>query len=939
MPAGVPPLFVAMAEGPTKYSMKGNSPLTLFSPVPELPMAAAEEEPSDTNRGAGRGWLSSAVQSIAQLLSRSSSPSAGSPPKGADAGRPEDKAPRPAIVLIPMNFDKQRRPPQVSVDKRWNRAGQMTISVGSSPRVAAALLTARDGHVFVSRSGDAMPIKLNNEVLPVGLDVPIADGDCVSVENAEFMVTNPDGQLSPMESTDQKFSNVVIEGARHIRTALPVKIVDGVEGTTTFDGIEGVVIVNNERDRTFNIVDTRAPKQEWSRNDPNTIIFDLTSPLKVNGQRLRQNQTMHLEHGFIIDVDSYLAVVRFDSLLLKRLPAWAKRLLMFHAERGDPWGMIRTLRQTPYGARLADDIGDVLSSKRSLVHLPEAFGIRRGVKDFMAKELEEWKDIDTSSIRTTHSLEGPLLYPLEREFFTKQNAIILMMKLTEADDLESMAQAVENSNIEYIESTSKDTIVARIRAIDRNDGGNVASLPVIVRQRVADLLEARGTFVERGRIDVTPRPDASRRTTDVATWLDERKSDIYRMIEQRPSYRNSHRDYSACELQELVYQVLERGKFIVILPRSEEMGGIRQRVQALMEETIAKAQNIYPQEMRLGRNPFSGERVHSNDMPARFRLATMLINRDSGRPIFGAQSEVENRRLTNIMQRAFGEHFSGYFDVQSRLRRALDGGNIGDWRTMTKLLSTAGPDEKALLLETYFGNSQHRDMTSLEHAFRIAALFGRSGVYREVGVTFQIHDGTIYPSLTLGDMNSVSPEDSNRFFALHTHPEMYLNENGERMGHDHDLNIEENHTMYFDPVAATISRRTYNVLFSRVDVDVFIESAIFYRSHARGARSMIYDPDTNTFTEWLFHPCGGAQMQIRMDGDRPTEIVIRFATDGSKGNTDTSYREHRQKLRKFVDENWSRWSDRPIDIRFEHLGSYDHLLRTIPFPLEPPQTP
>lgn len=825
---------------------------------------------------------------------------------------------------------------------RWAELAESLSSLEHG-RIEEPIFISRDGHAYVVNRGDRNPMLLNDEVLPVGVEIPLLPGDRVSIGGHFYIVKNSDGSVPALEASGEKSSNIVVEGAHLMRGDLQESFVDGVEKTKELKGIDGIEIVRDDEGVLW-IVDRRPRDPLWDdrliegEEEGYARRISLTTPLHVNDAKVEANRPFHLQHGDVIKVDYTRGIVRLDALLFKRMPAWTRRVVEHLSLRGDVPAMAKALSETPYGIRLSDDIRDVLAAKRPLVALPEIYGVRDGVIRFMARKIDEWKALGIN-VGGMHPIMPDIRSPIEVEFWTYQETVRLRKGIDEAKDLEGLAAVVAGTRLERIEYRKAHLVADRILEIGRQGGGDVQSLPRVVRQRVRDLLdEGIGTGLSglEARSGGVGRKDRSSvRVTRLMRGLDDEKFALYEEVESGEPYKNTHKVYTPREMRELVYQVLERGKFVEILPRGKGIQGVRERILAFMGRTVGRAEGIYPKEMALCRNPFNGEPVDREDVPARYRLAMMLLNRDAGRPIFGSPTDAETEKLIGTLNPLFSDRFTRYSDIQKRLRKALEEGDRSDWRGVEKFLSSARAEEKASVLEAYFGNSQHRDVKSLELAFRIASLFGHLGVYREVGVTIEVRDGHIYPSLTLGDMNSVSPEESNRYFVLHTHPEMYVNSRGEVMGRiDRGDDHLDGATVALDASRVHVKRSTRNIMFSRKDIDSIMRSAARYAQWVK-IPSLIFDPVAQIFKEWVLHPFGGSQMLVKMDGVRPSEIVIRYALNESRAILNEKYRDQIAKLEKYVEENWHRWGNEPIAIRFERFGSYDEFLRTIPFSLKP----
>ena len=262
---------------------------------------------------------------------------------------------------------------------------------------------------------------------------------------------------------------------------------------------------------------------------------------------------------------------------------------------------------------------------------------------------------------------------------------------------------------------------------------------------------------------------------------------------------------------------------------------------------------------------------------------------------FGTPSPKERQTFIELIRNHLDSHLpDDFFRAKLVLRRHLDEGLA----PAAQMLESLTPEDKAVLLENYFGDSRQRDLIPAA-AFRVAMILGRAGMYREMGVTFHVDESRFRAVLSLGELGQVASEAKREFFLLHTHSEGYqpivpsgaFSEGGQR-------------TVAMKP--ETKSLETRHVLPSQEDLRVYLAQAKEY-FHLGGtikfAYSPFYDLKNQIFRTWIGGPMGLAEIQIHLsERGQASRVQIRFSLSPAGKAGDWSYRQQREDLEKFSRE-------------------------------------
>lgn len=457
----------------------------------------------------------------------------------------------------------------------------------------------------------------------------------------------------------------------------------------------------------------------------------------------------------------------------------------------------------------------------------------------------------------------------EQRFHVFQAALRFQEEIQNAKTPEQIVSAARVLPFDYLENISRQNLLGLFERYQRGDA-KLSEMPrdFGIRQKLADMEEFK-FYRQHQEGDLRPSygQDASfeRNCAD----LDTAKSDMLTRIKSIAPVKGSAKKYSYQELADIIQEVLERGKPLEMIPTEKS---VRSRVKDHMQRVMDVAARLFSQEWRTShdRNYFTGENFGNASNPeqylqTRYRFARMLLNEQRGLPIFGEPTEREKGTLVWFVKdklKARGDiHFA---DAQWAIRDHLQKFTP----QIQEGLRGANQEERALVMETFFGSQQHRMMTDPYKAFELARFLGEVGFYREVGVTLEIVGGKIFTNLSLGDLGSVHPEKSHQFFVLHTHPEEYLNQNGQHMGGIAD----QGRTIALD--VGDASKDTRNVLFSHQDVRLFVRHASEIFSVAAKSPSLdlsiFYNRQTRVFKNWVQHPHGMAEMRVHLS---PTGVA------------------------------------------------------------------
>ena len=539
----------------------------------------------------------------------------------------------------------------------------------------------------------------------------------------------------------------------------------------------------------------------------------------------------------------------------------------------------------------------VMNGRIPLHSLPVEMGIQARIRRYMEKALESSQERGFQPFDFELKKENidRRLGKTELEYQMALSWDGLTREVAATKDLSDLRALFAGSHWERIENWSTPEIARKIAAIEHHNGNGIQDLPYSagIRQRVRDLLEQewfRKNHQKTSMDTAQSVKDLSlmRNLVEIEKWKQEVYSGLPASL---PQIRIDKGD-----IQEAIYQVIERGKPLALVTESY---GLREKVKVHQARVVSVAQKLFKKEMETKVDPFSGETIYSNNPEGQYRLALHLLNSRGGRPIRGLPSPKEIGEVISLVRRSINKKVSDDFIMaQSDLRHHLDHGTP----SARALLGLASPAEKVLILDTYFGNYRRRDMPE-RLAFQTSLLMGQAGMYREVGVTYQIRGDQMRSILSLGDLSFVSAPDGGDFFLMHSHPEEYLTPDGRIMGAGGRGGVGQEasgRTIAFG-IGEQISPDTRNILPSEQDIKVFLEAAHSYWRLGypqKFGKTPLYEPEQRVFKNFIFNSYGSSELRYQLSASgRVEKIVVRYTFRDQGLFKDMGYMESMSKLK------------------------------------------
>lgn len=143
---------------------------------------------------------------------------------------------------------------------------------------------------------------------------------------------------------------------------------------------------------------------------------------------------------------------------------------------------------------------------------------------------------------------------------------------------------------------------------------------------------------------------------------------------------------------------------------------------------------------------------------------------------------------------------------------------------------------QAHLTELFFGPHPHRILTRADAAVPLIRFLGETGTHRELAIGTFSEGDKIHAILSLGETESVLPENEEDVFIAHTHPLT-----------DHDI---EEMFLPSDP-----------------DLSYFMKDALRYSRSWKttaGAALAVYDPERNVYRNWIVSPYGASRTDVEL---------------------------------------------------------------------------
>ncbi len=624
-------------------------------------------------------------------------------------------------------------------------------------------------------------------------------------------------------------------------------------------------------------------------------------PLAHNGRELPTRQWVSLRSGDVLSFLGQRIGLQFpglDSLVpeIARLPLHLQQFLAQQMRQAKSQKeFFSTWAQAPWPnvAPLWERIQQVWRGEVPLVTLPHELGIQNQVGYWMSRQVEEWKrdGFDPRSFRLAPEAGDPRQLPQETEFHSGRLWGKLREAVASAKTLSDLRYAITASGFESIEGKDMPELARQIGGLEHSNLREVQNLPYAagIRQRARDLLERESFARFFGKDDVqTLAWIQDRSLARDLHVLQQLKLEIRRQVSQQGAVRSGERVYPVEEIHDLLYDVLDRGKPLALLT---ENLGVRDLARRYQSQAVALAEKLFAREMQVGMDPFSGEKISSHTPESRFRLALHLLNSHAGWPVRGLPRGGEIQKLAYVVRNFLDASASEYYpDLQEILRRHID--RISP--EAVTLLRRATPEDKALILDTYFGNYRRRDLSG-ETAFQVGVLMAQAGLYREVGMTYEIRGNQWLSTLGLGDLGFFSSEKGGDFYLMHSHPEEYLNDGGQIMGEVRGgQRYDEGgaRTMMLG-LGENINADTRNIVFSRGDIRAFAPQAKYYWDLGYPQKfgdTPLYEAKNRIYKNFVFHPYGASELRFHLSTNgRLEKVVVRYAFQGDKIFKDIGY--------------------------------------------------
>lgn len=529
-----------------------------------------------------------------------------------------------------------------------------------------------------------------------------------------------------------------------------------------------------------------------------------------------------------------------------------------------------------------------------LLHgLPVELGLQGKMEALIHAELRkgEREGLDELAVKLKPAALNPRWSPVERSLHTNRAIEKLQAELRRAESVLEAVNILRSSPFLEIEGKSIPAITLSMNEVATRQSGAVQDLPYTagIRQRVRDIFE-RDNYWAAMRFRDEGQPLRARDSSMQADYLrlHEGLQEIYRRIRTSQVLREELPKYPPGRLEELVYQVLERGQPVEILPSND---GLRGSVMLYQADVTHAAERLFPLPMEARMDPWTGEKVDRSNREARYRLARHVLNFGALRPVLGVASHHERQELNRLVKKHLdGRHTGNFLGGQQILRDHFDRATPQAQRMLRK----ARPEEKALLLANYFGPFRRRDLAPAT-AFQVSTWMGQAGMFREVGVTYEIRHDSLRSTLSLGNLGNVEPQHRDDFFALHTHPELYLGRGGRKMGWEQSGHVN---TIILEN--ASISTNTLNILPSQVDLRLYFQkSQAYWRmgNPMKYGETPLFKVEANRFRNWVIHSLGLSKIDVVLDAQgQPRQIEVIFAARRLARLLSSEYQKQKQTL-------------------------------------------
>lgn len=571
----------------------------------------------------------------------------------------------------------------------------------------------------------------------------------------------------------------------------------------------------------------------------------------------------------------------------------------------------------PLPPKMAEDpvtvIRDVLNGFRNVQAVPQTAGLRDWVIQKMRRTMDEER-LQNPALMADAVISHDLhQHPVQREYRAHQELKEVSRQMDQAATLSELTKVFADCNLTSFGGWSKGHLVTTLTDISEGSFSGIVNLPAAIRRKAQRLVEVMAH--QRGQDDLKSLHDGKARIWDSPFQVQTASSQM-----RCKSLVEKHwQGLEAQELQEKVYQVLEREKPLELITRDHGLRqALREEMQthidatlnflngeiARLEQEIVAQPDASPQREKLfnqkvdlankckmlegsqgyARNPYTGEVISNHQirptenpevardhfLEDRYHLAKNIQNEKTGLPINGMPSPYEVSTLQTVCKLVYRRNVADYLEAQKLIRERLEAGDT----SIMKWFEQASAPDKALVFETYFGTFHHRPMPDKATAINVATLLGAGGGYREVGVTFSNTGSRPEWSITRGAPDYVSQGEPGHHFFMHTHPEEYVDlrkAHGKKPKDD----LDSPHTMAQNHKSVR-SGDSRNIMPSDGDVNNCINDA--RTSFKVGKSSPAYDAAGRVFRNYVLHPFGGNEVKVFMGKTgKPEKVVVNYA--------------------------------------------------------------
>jgi len=368
-----------------------------------------------------------------------------------------------------------------------------------------------------------------------------------------------------------------------------------------------------------------------------------------------------------------------------------------------------------------------------------------------------------------------------------------------------------------------------------------------------------------------------------------RRKELYREIPSAGMMvGRSGKSYSAREIEQLLYQVLERNQPLTMLPNT-----LRPKVREYMRQVVAEAMSLFP-EAGIGtaeHNYFTGEslkkRYQEMDISGDYRFARMLLNQKAGLPIFGEPSAAEQKDLLGFVQEKLAiPHVKTYEEARALLREQV----FKMDPAVRQALQEADPKLRNLVVDALFGDGQTLRVKDARQAVAVAQFLGKLGFHREFSVSYNLGTQPPHAVLRLGDLTQVAQEPGEILF-FHTHPVHLTDVRGGRRQGIHG------NTLVLDYSEA--KERSHSALFSDGDIDCFTHEASRLFNAGPNLKLPFYDAQNRVYKNWVQHSTGISEIEVHLDSQGKVQ-AIKIRSGLYEGVDAGGFAEQQRELQTYI---------------------------------------